>query len=131
VIKPGRVSDQLVHHADLLATLADVWQSPLPANAGEDSFSLLPILLGKDQSVRETAVSCSANGVPGLRVGSWKFIPAPEPQLYDLATDLAESNNRANEQPDRVKEMHQRLETLITRGRSTPGPQQKNDVTKC
>lgn len=129
VVKAGGVCDQLVHHADLLATLADVWQSPLPADAGEDSYSLLPILRGKDQSVRETAVSCSANGVPGLRVGSWKFIPAPEPQLYYLATDLAESNNRASDQPERVKEMRQRLETLITQGRSTPGPQQKNDVT--
>jgi arylsulfatase A-like enzyme len=129
VVKAGSVSDQLVHHADLLATLADIWQSPLPANAGEDSHSLLPILRGKDQSVRETAISCSANGVPGLRVGSWKFIPAPEPQLYDLATDLAESTNRAKEMPERVKEMRQTLETLITQGRSTPGPRQKNDVT--
>jgi len=129
VVKAGSVSDQLVHHADLLATLADIWQSPLPANAGEDSHSLLPILRGKDQSVRETAISCSANGIPGLRVGSWKFIPAPEPQLYDLATDLAESTNRAKEMPERVKEMRQTLETLITQGRSTPGPRQKNDVT--
>lgn len=129
VVRPGSVCHQLIHHADLLATLADAWQSPLPAHAGEDSFSLMPLLRGKDQAVRETAISCSANGIPGLRVGSWKFIPAPEPQLYDLSADLAESTNLAQEMPERVKDMHGTLETLITQGRSTPGPRQKNDVT--
>lgn len=89
----------------------------------------MPLLRGKDQAVRETAISCSANGIPGLRVGSWKFIPAPEPQLYDLSADLAESTNLAQEMPERVKDMHGTLETLITQGRSTPGPRQKNDVT--
>lgn len=129
VVKAGSVCDQLVHHADILATLADVWQSTLPANAGEDSFSLLPLLRGKDQAVRENAISCSGNGIPGLRVGSWKFIPAPATQLYDLNADLAESTNLANAQPERVKEMRQTLETLIIRGRSSPGPDQKNDVS--
>ncbi|MEC9092806.1 MAG: arylsulfatase, partial [Planctomycetota bacterium] len=75
------------------------------------------------------------------RQGSWKYIPVPgsggwgkggdpnQPiQLYNLATDIGETNNLAAQQPDRVTQMQDLLETLINRGRSTPGARQKNDV---
>lgn len=141
VVEAGTVSHQLVHHADLLATLADILVTPLPENAGEDSFSLLPLLKGHDRPIRETAVSCAASGVPGVRFGHWKYIPEhavggransaartqPE-QLYNLAVDLSESNNRATSEPTRVAEMKALLERIITDGRSTPGPKQKNDI---
>lgn len=138
-VKPGAVCSQLVHHADFLATLADILGTKLPDNAGEDSFSLLPLLQGKDQPVRETAVSCASVGIPGLRMGNWKYIAAAgagaanneqsQPvQLYNLAEDLGETANLAAEEPHRVAEMKELLEKLITAGRSTPGAPQKNDV---
>ena len=49
-------------------------------------------------------------------------------QLYDLSEDLGESSNLAAKNPDRVSELKALLESLIVRGRSTPGPKQKNDV---
>ena len=49
-------------------------------------------------------------------------------QLYDLATDIGETNNLAASQPERVAEMKALLEKLIADGRSTPGEPQKNDV---
>ena len=139
VVKPGRVSHQLVHHADLIATFADVLGTKLPENAGEDSFSLLPLMKGEDNPVREHAVSCASSGIPGLRVGSWKLIPVrdskqpvapttPEVQLYNLADDLGETRNLAAEQPERVEQMRALLEKIITSGRSNPGAPQKNDV---
>lgn len=135
VVKPGSVCGQLVHQADILATLADVLGAKLPEGAGEDSFSLLPLLKGGDQPVRPHAVSCAANGVPGLRLGAWKLILAADPQakadvqLYNLADDLGETRNRAAEQPQRVAEMRALMEKIISDGRSTPGPRQRNDVT--
>ena len=39
----------------------------LPDNAGEDSFSLLPLLQGEDKPIRQHAVSCAMSGVPALR----------------------------------------------------------------
>jgi arylsulfatase A-like enzyme len=166
VVQAGRVSDQLVHHADLIATLADVLGTTLPPNAGEDSFSFLPILRGEDRAIlrgedrpiRETAISTSAAGVPGLRLGDWKYIPAAEPkaratgneqatpqskaaadnkgtaatsptvQLYHLGEDIAESKNLAAAQPEKVAQMKELLERLIVDGRSTPGPKQSNDI---
>jgi arylsulfatase A len=134
VVQPGSVCRQLVHQADLLATLADIWGAKLPDNAGEDSFSLLPLLKGGEKPVRESAVSCAANGTPGLRKGPWKLIFAPDAkektavQLYNLDDDIGEAKNVAAEKPELVAEMSALMEKLITSGRSTPGAPQKNDV---
>ncbi|MCY2990000.1 MAG: arylsulfatase [Planctomycetota bacterium] len=145
VVRPSSVCGQLVHQADLLATLADILGTKLPDNAGEDSFSLLPLLRGEDKPIRQHAVSCAMSGVPALRNGDWKLIaatsgsggfnknqpplePATPVLLYNLADDLGETNNRASEHPDRVTEMKVILERLIADGRSTPGAPQKNDV---
>jgi arylsulfatase A-like enzyme len=140
-VKAGSVCDQLVQQSDLIATFAEVLGTRLPDNAGEDSVSLMPLLKGGDQPVRGNAVSASIGGVPALRHGSWKYIPAPgsggwgkggdqsQPvQLYNLADDLGETKNLAAAMPEKVTEMKALLEKLIVVGRSTPGEAQKNDV---
>jgi arylsulfatase A-like enzyme len=141
VVKPGSVCSQLVYQADFLRTFADVFGVKLPDTAGEDSFSLMPLLKGDDKPIRENAVSASIGGTPALRSGSWKYIPAPgsggwgkggdqsQPvQLYNLADDLGETKNLAAAMPEKVAGMKALLEKLITDGRSTPGVAQKNDV---
>jgi dienelactone hydrolase len=90
-------------------------------------------LHGATQPVREDAVSCAANGVPGVRVGSWKLVLAADPdsqqpvQLYHLGEDLAETKNVAGEHPERVAALRERLEQIIENGRSTPGSPHRND----
>jgi arylsulfatase A-like enzyme len=141
VVKPGSVCNQLVYQADFMRTFADVFGAKLPDTAGEDSFSLMPLLKGEDKPIRENAVSASIGGTPALRSGFWKYIPAPgsggwgsggdqsQPvQLYNLADDLGEAKNLAAAMPEKVVEMKALLEKLITDGRSTPGAAQKNDV---
>lgn len=128
VVKAGSVSDALVHQADLMATVADLLGTRLPANAGEDSYSLLPLLRGEVASIRQYAISCAANGTQSLRDGPWKLVCLPTPQLYHLGDDLAEKNDLAAKQPARVKTMLALREKLIEEGRSTPGPRQRNDV---
>ncbi|MDB4695212.1 arylsulfatase, partial [bacterium] len=49
-------------------------------------------------------------------------------QLYNLADDLGERQNLADKNPERLKSMIDLLEKLITDGRSTKGPKQRNDV---
>lgn len=141
VVKPGATCGQLVAQADCIATFAQVFGTKLPDSAGEDSFSLLPLLKGDDKPIRENAVSASSNGVPALRLGSWKYIAGPgsggwgkggdqsQPvQLYNLADDIGETKNLAAAKPEKVAEMKALLEKLITDGRSTPGAKQSNDV---
>jgi arylsulfatase A-like enzyme len=137
VVKPGSVCDQLVHQADVMATLAEIWSFKRPDNVGEDSVSLLPLLKGGTQPVREHAISHSSTGIATLRRGAWKLITAPDPeaakpapsvQLYDLATDLGERRNLAEDKPELVSEMLALMGQLVSEGRSTRGAKQANDV---
>jgi arylsulfatase A len=144
IVRAGSECGQLVHHADLMATMAQILGGKLPTNAGEDSYSLLPLLKGGTQPAREYAISCAMGGQPALRKGAWKLIAAPDVGgpfsqkgavqpptkvlLYDLAEDLGETRNLAADKPELVAGMQAQLEKLIRDGRSTPGDTQKNDV---
>ncbi len=140
MVDPGTVSDRLVHQADIMATCAAVVGADLPADAGEDSFSLLPLLKGKDRRIREVAVSTSARGLPAIRRGPWKLIFGPgsggwgkgksdhPAQLYHLGRDLDESNNLYAERQEVVSELTDRMKKVVHDGRSTPGPAQENDT---
>ena len=141
IVKPGSKCDELVSQADLMATFAEVLETKLADNEGEDSFSLLPLFKGVAGMIRENAVSNSVSGVPAVRLGKMKYIPAPgsggwgkggdqsQPaQLYDLTDDVGETSNLAHQSPELVKRMEDLLDGLIENGRSTPGSKQQNDV---
>jgi arylsulfatase A-like enzyme len=140
VVKAGSVSHQLVQQADLLATFAAILGVSLPDNAGEDSVSFLPVLRGKERPVRLCAVNQSFEGLPAIRRGSWKLIFGPgsggwskgddgQPaQLYNLATDLGETNNLFAGEPRIAAELTSLMEQFVRTGRSTPGVAQTNDA---
>jgi Arylsulfatase A and related enzymes len=75
-IKPDTVSGQLGCLTDLMATVAGIVNSPLPRNAGEDSFNLAPALLGQSR-VRYATRSCitpiRACSPSGRGIGSWNW----------------------------------------------------------
>jgi arylsulfatase A-like enzyme len=133
-IPPGSTSDALVALTDVLATISEFLGRPLPAAAGEDSFSFLPALLNRPPSgpVRNALVTSSMNGVWAVRQGSWKLILGqggggigwdatknnpnePPCQLYSLAHDLAERVNLSARHPDKIAE----LKALLDRVRRT------------
>ena len=147
-VKAGSRTDQLVGQFDLMATAAEITGAKVPANAGEDSVSFLPVLLGKDQGpVREGLVSQSINGSFAIRKSQWKLnlCPGsggwsdprpgragmsglPEFQLYDLANDPGEKKNLYPANKAKTDELKNLLVSYIDRGRSTPGPDQANDA---
>jgi arylsulfatase A-like enzyme len=147
-VKPGSQCAQLICHTDLIATCADILGSKLPDNAGEDSVSILPALLGQVIApVRESVVHHSISGRFSVRQGPWKLelCPGsggwgkpgdaeaakqglPDVQLYDLSSDIAETRNAQADHPDVVARLSQLLDRIIANGRSTPGTPQKNDV---
>jgi arylsulfatase A-like enzyme len=148
-ILPGTTNGQLVCLMDFMATCAEIIGAKLPENAGEDSVSLLPILLGKtDRPPREALVHHSIEGKFSIRQGRWKLelcpgsggwgLPKdpqalkeglPAVQLYDMAQDIGEQRNLQAEHPEVVKELTVLLEKYVANGRSTPGAPQKNDVS--
>ncbi|MEI8234890.1 MAG: arylsulfatase [Verrucomicrobiota bacterium] len=134
VVKPGAVCGQLVSQVDIMATMADIFGTRLPDNAGEDSFSFLPLLKGGDQPTRPHTVNHSGQGGYAIRQGQWKLIlevegkGRPPVQLFNLAEDLGERKNLADQYPERVAELRGLMEKLVADGRSTPGAKQKNDA---
>lgn len=136
VVTPGRTSDAVVGSIDLMATLADILDDPLPPNAGEDSVSLMPLLRAAEGPAREALVHQSNSGVLAIRSGRWKLICGPgsgDPdgspeRLYDLAADPGETRDIAAEQPAEVERLGELLKRYVVQGRSTAGPAQANDV---
>ncbi len=135
VVKAGVACGQLVHQADIMATIAEILNVKLPENAGEDSFSLIPLLKGSDKPVREYAISCEGHrGTPALRSGAWKMVCIPDDRaktdvmLFNLADDPGEKKNLAGEQKERAAEMKVMLRKLVGDGRSNAGAVQTNDV---
>ena len=147
-VKPGSTSGQTLCLTDLIATCAELSGEKLPADAGEDSVSFASALRGKDSNpLREAVVHHSINGKFAIRKGDWKLILCPgsggwaspkDPQakkeglpgiqLYNVAQDIGETKNLQAEHPEVVEELTKLLESYVNRGRSTPGPELKNDV---
>ena len=140
VVKPNSVCKQLVQQVDIMATCAGIIETDLPGTAGEDSVSILPLLRGGDQPVRESAVNQSSRGLLAVRRGPWKLIFGPgsggwgkgrDPlpaQLYHLGDDLSETKNLYADKPAVIRELTDLMDRLVRDGRSTPGPAQENDV---
>ncbi|WP_443939826.1 sulfatase family protein [Pedobacter sp. MW01-1-1] len=146
-VKPNSKSDATICLTDFMATLAELNRQPLKDNEGEDSFSLLPLLLQKGNYTRKNIVLHSIDGNFAVREANWKLEYAygsggwstptekegkqnklPNLQLYNLKNDIAEKDNLANKNPQEVEKLTRILESTINNGRSTPGKKQKNDV---
>jgi len=124
-VKPG-VSDALVCQVDFLASFAALTHQSLPPEAAPDSFNVMPALLGESKTGRDILIE--QGGPLGVRQGLWKLIVAQKApprkialedndrpvrdtgaggglQLFNLADDLAETKNLAEQQPDKAKEL--------------------------
>ena len=100
-----------VELVDLAPTVLDlVGEPPLEESQGR---SLVPRLTGKDDGVGRVAHAESLE--PRLEFGwselrmvrdsNFKYVQAPQPELYDLRSDRGERNNLAENDPERAQEM--------------------------
>jgi arylsulfatase A-like enzyme len=154
-IKPGSVSSETICHVDFLRTVAAILEKPLPDDAAEDSFNILPALLGRKDGppLREATVHHSGSGKFAIRQGDWVLITTPtgddngtrgEPawfrqdrgyvghaysgELYNLREDPSEKHNQFAARPEIVAGLKELLARYQREGRSTPGAPQSNDV---
>ncbi len=140
-IPAGTRSDEIICLTDLLATCAGLTGTRLPEDAGEDSYDILPALLGELLSapIREATVYQAGDGSYAIRQGRWKLEDTPssggyyrvsreeareagmpEIQLYDLSADVGERKNVYAEHPDVVEHLMVLLEKYKREPRSAP-----------
>ncbi len=148
-LKPKTV-DQTICLNDFMATFADITGYKLADDEGEDSFSLMPLLIDDTgrSFQREATVHHAAKGDFTIRKDEWKLLLSPgsggwsyprpgrddsilaqlpKYQLYNMKTDPGEKNNLMNERPEIVEQLKEILLKYIADGRSTPGTPQEND----
>ena len=123
-IKASSISEHISAFWDIMPTLADLTQTTLPANANTDGISLLPTLLNKGQQKEHEYLYWEfheGGGRLALREGDWKLVvlKAKTPdkviiELYNLADDIGETNNLAESQPEKTKEMNAKMRSLRT-----------------
>ena len=147
-VKPGTRSTQTITLTDIMATCGGILGAELPANAAEDSVSLLPVLRGKkmEKPLHDVVIHHSGSGHFAIRKAQWKLLlcrgsggwsppreteaakkKLPMLQLYDLANDPKESKNLHAQYPNKVKELVSDLAKAFRNGRTTHGPRQQNE----
>jgi len=133
-IEAGSQCHETICLTDFTATCAELTGFSLPDNAAEDSFSLLPLLQGKDWEIpRSPVIHHSDRGMFSLREGKWKMVfgtgsggrekpagkPFEEPYfLFDLEKDPFEKENIIGQYPAVAERMTEMLRTLMDNGRS-------------
>jgi len=146
-IKANSISDQTVCLTDIMATVAAIIEDKLPNNVAEDSYNILPALLGGSEPVRQYTLHQTMSLALAIRKGQWKYLdhkgsggnnynrggewgmkqfalpekaPSAFGQLYDLETDPGETTNLYLEKPEIVAELKSKLEEFKRTRRSAP-----------
>ena len=119
----------------------------LPPDAAEDSYNMLPALLGREpkKAIRPYTLQHATLRALAIRRGPWKYLdhkgsggnrykgnpqleryaiedtaPSAPGQLYNLATDPGETRNCYFTHPEILKDLKAQLEKYKESGRSAP-----------
>ena len=100
---------------DIFPTVAALTGTTPPANL--DGVNLAPFLTGQKTTAPHDALFFSINGLGAIRSDRWKLVLATDgtPELFDLSRDLAEKNNLAPVQSDRVKVLREKWQAWHSR----------------
>ncbi|MFI3291628.1 MAG: arylsulfatase [Opitutales bacterium] len=145
-IKAGSVCDDVVSQVDFAATFAEIVGYDLSKEEAQDSYSILPILEGKDykKPLRYATVqNTEKDGAYALRQGDWiyinqyvgagkQYIPngktlnygkKTDGLLFNLKEDIEQVNNLYEQHPEMVKEMKALLDEYISGKPTAPHAQ--------
>jgi len=108
-IKNGKRIKAIVQPWDVTATILDMFGIPKPSELiGE---SLMPLMLGKRRSIRDTAI-CGTNALAQAMTDRWIYTVwrgQRKPSLIDLEADSLAEVNVLDKHPERVKWLHSEI----------------------
>jgi arylsulfatase A-like enzyme len=125
-VQPG-VSDALICLMDFPASFAALTGQKIPPGDAPDSVNVLPALLGETKAGRDKLVEHDGFSVLGFRDGLWKFIEpekrprtgySPLGELYDLGSDLGETQDLRAARPETGRKLSGELEAAQQAGRA-------------
>lgn len=140
-IVPGTSSEEVISLTDLYASFSSLVSHTVSGREGEDSYNVLPAILGSKSRVNKDAARIfhSGGGVFAVRKGNWVLIQgtsgsgsglsnlviAPDSlkhtgQLYNLAQDPSQRINLWNLNPGMRDSLAARLEQVKSRPGSNP-----------
>jgi len=138
-IKPGTSSNEVISLTDLFASFSALVSRPIAEDEGEDSFNILPVILGEksDENKNFARILHSASGAFAVRKGDWKLIYGTtgsgsgdlnitsdslrlKGQLFNLSLDAGEKVNLWEGNPS----LRDSLSTIIVRAKSLQGSNQ-------
>ena len=127
-IKAGSTSDHISAFWDFLPSCCELIGEDPPPDI--DGISMLPTLFGQEQEQRKHEyLYWELRGQQAVRMGKWKALrlrPGRKIELYDLDSDIAESKNLADENPEIVAKVAEIFRTGRTESEVFPLPKAKS-----
>jgi len=122
-VEPGSTSDSVVGVIDLYPTILDALGLETPEDHVVDGVSFLPVLEQTGELQREAYFTWFPHLFPAVsvRAGRYKLIRRWEPhpdypavrELYDLEEDIGETNDLAEEMPEKVAELERLIDAFV------------------
>ncbi|MDH3716859.1 MAG: sulfatase [Planctomycetota bacterium] len=117
---PGRIpantrTDEMASTLDLFPTIAKLANVQPKTRGPIDGVDVSGLMMGKEPSPRTELLYYSGTKLVGMRKGDWKILGRDleqKPALYNLAEDLGERHNLAQEQPEKLAELKARMKGL-------------------
>ncbi|MEY2881818.1 MAG: Arylsulfatase [Verrucomicrobiota bacterium] len=100
-IPGGRSDERPVSSVDVFGTALGVAGVPMPTDRKYDSVNLLPYLTGEKSGAPHERLFWRNAALLAVREGDWKLVrgATPSDQLFNLASDVAESRDLAASHP--------------------------------
>ena len=117
-IPPGSSCDEIAATIDLLPTIAGLSGVELPNDRTIDGKNIWPLISGKEgaKTPHEIYFFYKGNSLESARQGKWKLRRSGKKsqsiELYDLASDISESNNLAQENEALINEIIQKMNSF-------------------
>lgn len=129
-INAGTTILEPIHAVDWYPTLTKLVGARLDQKLPTDGLDVWPVLTQNAKSPHDALLLIGNKpGASAIRMGDWKLLISPSDndaeeqastekasgkmELYHLAEDIAEAKNLVDAQPERVKAMRARLETML------------------